>query len=222
MTTPFVGAVDDLPCSISARQMYSSSCRRHAVLLLESWRRWNEAEDFQAVGMQLRECVVGFAGETASDELVPDGEQRPQAANVSKWMDLVANLLAAGSSSARLRSYLKKLGEETWAYVNWFTHAGNAAFIDTEFAASAVSHLLASSTAARMRWEQAGTRSRCPVCDSYATSAEGCPKCGWFDDDHEPDLPSREPGSQHEPDLSQPCIPSSDVSTFITPDDYRQ
>jgi hypothetical protein len=65
-----------------------------AALLPESWRRWQhavdtmlsaaEAEDFQAVGMQLRECLIGFAQEVASDELVPAGEQRPQAANASR------------------------------------------------------------------------------------------------------------------------------------------
>ena len=177
-----------------------------AVLLPESWRRWEhavdtmmsaaEAEDFQAVGMRLRECLVGFAGEIASDDLVPHGEERPQAANVTKWTELLAGFLAQGSSSAELRSYLKKLGEETWAYVNWLTHAGNARFIDAEIGATAVSHLLATFTAARMRWEQSGAHSRCLVCDSYAAGAGRCPNCGWFDEDYE--VPERRPMSDEE------------------------
>jgi hypothetical protein len=80
------------------------------ALLPESWRRWEhavdtmthaaEAEDFQAVGMQLRECLVGFAGEVASDDLVPDGEQRPQAANVTEWTELLVGFVAGVPSSA--------------------------------------------------------------------------------------------------------------------------
>ena len=181
-----------------------------------------EAEDFQAVGMQLRECMIGFAGEVASDDLVPAGQERPQAANVAKWTELLAGFLAGGSSSAKLRSYLKKLGEETWAYVNWLTHAGNARFIDAEIGVAAVSHLLSTFTAARMRWERAGRFSRCPSCDSYAASAGTCPKCGWVDEDYEaPELAIKVDDADRDDALEAPCSLSSDISTFMTPDDVR-
>jgi len=203
-----------------------------AALLPESWRRWEhavdtmmhaaEAEDFQAVGMQLRECLVGFAGEVASDDLVPDGEQRPQAANVTRWTELLAGFLASGPSSAKLRSYLKKLGDETWAYVNWLTHAGSARFIDAEIGAMAVSHLLGTFTAARMRWEHSGNYSRCPMCDSYAAGAGRCPKCGWVDEDYEAPEMRRISDEERAAALEQPCTPSSDISTFIAPDDLRR
>jgi hypothetical protein len=201
-----------------------------AALLPESWRRWQhavdtmlsaaEAEDFQAVGMQLRECLIGFAQEVASDELVPAGEQRPQAANASRWTELLAEFLASGSSSAKLRSYLKKLGNETWAYVNWLTHARGARFIDAEIGATAVSHLLGVFTAARMRWEQSAGHSRCPVCDSYAAGAGRCPKCGWVDEEHV--APARRQISDEERAgvLAEPCTPSSDISTFMTPETF--
>jgi hypothetical protein len=93
-------------------------------LLPGSWRRWEqavealsiatEAEDFQAVGMRLRECLVSFASEVADDHLVPEGGEKPQAANVIAWADLLINELARGSSADCLRSYLKKLTKETW------------------------------------------------------------------------------------------------------------
>lgn len=201
-----------------------------AELLPESWRRWedavdtmtsaSEAEDFQAVGMQLRECLIGFAGEIASDDLVPSGDERPQAANVKKWTELLANFLAAGSSAQTLRSYLKKVGGETWDYVNWLTHAGNARFIDAEIGATAVSHLLGTFTAARMRWGRLSDSSRCERCDSYDVAVGKCPKCGWIDESYklvEMPAPSDEDRAAA---LQTPCEPSSDISTFITPDDY--
>jgi hypothetical protein len=59
-----------------------------AALLPTAWRLWEqavemmttgrEAEDFQAVGVRLRECLVSYAGEVASDDLVPEGEGPPK------------------------------------------------------------------------------------------------------------------------------------------------
>lgn len=102
-----------------------------ADLLPGSWRRWqqafdalstgNEAETFQSVGVRLREYLVSFISETRSDDLVALGETPPKAADFKGWTDLVANALAAGPSSARLRSVFKKLTVETWEYVNWLT-----------------------------------------------------------------------------------------------------
>lgn len=198
-----------------------------AALLPESWRRWEhagetmttaaEAEDFQAVGMQLRECLVGFASEVASDDLVPAGEDRPQAANVSKWSELLANFLAAGSSSERLRSYLKKLGSETWAYVNWLTHARNARHLDAEIGIAAVSHMLSTFTAARLRWQSQTHATRCDNCSSYKLVRGVCSKCGWHSDEDYTEGCVNYADNQG---LEEPCVPSSDVSTFITPDDY--
>jgi len=202
-----------------------------AKLLPESWRRWEhavdvmleaaEAEDFQAVGMRFRECLVGFAGEVASNDLIPEGESRPQAANLTKWCELLANFLAPGPSSERLRSYLKKMADETWAYVSWLTHAGNASFIDAEIGASAVSHFLATFTAARMRWEGLSRRRRCAQCDSYAMSGDTCSRCGWVDETYKPEVLPTVNDDDRAAALDTPCEPSSDISTFITPEDYR-
>ena len=34
----------------------------------------DEAENFQAVGVRLRECLISFINETADDDIVPEGE----------------------------------------------------------------------------------------------------------------------------------------------------
>jgi hypothetical protein len=67
------------------------------------------------VGVRLRECLVSFIGETANDDLVPEGQEPPKQSDFKGWAELLANMLASGKSSAYLRSYLKKLSAETGA-----------------------------------------------------------------------------------------------------------
>jgi hypothetical protein len=199
-----------------------------ATLLPGSWRRWqqafeaydaggDEAETYQSVGVRLRECLVSFADETRVDELVPDGTTRPKDADFKGWTDLLANHLAAGESNARLRSYLKKIAVETWEYVNWLTHAKNATRLDAEIGMKAVEHLLGTFTAARMRLT--GTNTRCGKCQSYRVVAGTCHQCGWTDPDYEPEQLVPPTAEEIAERLAEPCTPSSDISTFVSPDD---
>lgn len=197
-----------------------------AELLPGSWRRWqqafdaydsgDEAETFQSVGVRLRECLVSFVGETSSDDLVPEGQTAPKAADFKGWTDLLANALAAGESSAKLRSYLKKLAVETWEYVNWLTHAKNAVRMDAEIGLKAVEDLLGMFTAARLRLGSAA--GRCDECGSYEVVAGICQHCEWADPSHTPPASPKESKRARERRLAQPCTPSSDISTFIGPD----
>lgn len=201
-----------------------------AALLPGAWRRWEqgveamgaatEAEDFQAVGVRLRECLVSFAGEIANEDLVPEGTAVPRGSDVVGWTGLLADQLARGPSAERLRSYLKKMARETWDYVNWLTHAKNAANYDAEIGAAAVSHLLATVTAARLRWGQQGHQ-RCEVCGSYAVVGGQCQRCGWTNPDYEPPQIRQLSEEELAARLAEPCTPTSDISTFITPEDYR-
>jgi hypothetical protein len=198
-------------------------------LLPGSWRRWqqafeaydsgDEAETFQAVGVRLRECLVSFLGETTGDELVPEGTTRPKQADFRAWTELLANTLAAGESAAKLRSYLKKLAVETWEYVNWLTHAKNAVRMDAEIGLKAVEHLLGMFTAARLRLGR--TSLRCEECGSYQLVAGECRHCGWVDPSYEPRQVRELSEEERARRLATPCVPSSDISTFIGPDDFR-
>lgn len=199
-----------------------------AELLPGSWRRWqqacdaydigDEAENFQAVGMHLRECLVSFVGETRSDGLVPEGTEPPKAADVVGWCELLADRLAAGNSAAKLRSYLKTLARETWQYVNWLTHAKSAIRIDAEIGLKAVEHLLGTFTAARLRVDR--VPSRCAECDSYEVVGGVCRHCGWSDPDYHPHQVPALTDEEIAERLAQPCTPSSDISTFLTIDDF--
>src|SRR5579859_2122073 len=196
-----------------------------ADMLPGTWRRWeqafesydggDEAEDFQAVGVRLRECLVSFIGETANDELVPVGQESPQGANFKAWSELLANALASGESNAHLRSYLKKNAVETWEYVNWLTHAKNAMRLDAEIGLKTVEHLLGVFTAARMRVRYPGTR--CAECGSYRLVGGSCERCGWEDPDYEP--PDMSPRKKRTRRPKGDCVPSSNISTFMRPDD---
>jgi len=198
-----------------------------ASFLPNTWRLWQqavevmttsrEAEDFQAVGVRLRECMVTFAAEIADEDLVPDGESSPKKADVVGWSELLIIHLAQGSSSEQLRSYGRKLTRETWDLVNQLTHAKNAGSYDAEIGVAAVAHFISTMTAIRMRWS-VGPNQRCATCGSYRVEGGSCVRCGWVDEDYVvPDI-------QDDIDLAErldsPCTPSSDISTFMSPDDY--
>jgi hypothetical protein len=169
--------------------------------------------------VRLRECLVSFISEATSDELVPADAQRPKNADFKGWTDLLANRLAGGESAARLRSYLKKLAVETWEYVNWLTHAKNAVRVDAEIGLKAAEHLLGVFTTARLRLGRTSTR--CPTCGSYQVVAGACGHCGWVDPDHEPPHLPGLSDEERARRLAGSCTPSSDIATFVGPEDVR-
>ena len=211
-----------------AREREVPLAPEQADLLPGSWRRWyqafeayesgDEAETFQSVGVRLRECLVSFVGEACPPNLVPPGAVSPKAADVKGWTELLANHLAAGEPAAHLRSYLKKLAVETWDYVNWLTHAKNAVRMDAEIGLKAVEHLLGMFTASRVRLGSA--RRSCEVCQSYQVVAGTCRTCGWTDPAYEPTAVPRLSDRERARRLEEPCTPSSDMSTFLGPDDF--
>ena len=200
-----------------------------AALSPGSWRRWqqafdtydsgDEAETSQAVGMRLRECLISFLEETTDDELVSAGTERPKNGDFRGWTELLADALAAGRSNTKLRSYLKKLAVETWEYVNWPTHAKNATRMDAEIGLRAVEHLLGMFTAARLRIGR--INQRCQECDSYVVVAGTCRHCGWADPAYEAPEMRQVSDEERTRRLTTPCTPSSDISTFMGPDDFR-
>ena len=200
-----------------------------AELLPGPWRRWqqafdtcdsgHEAETFQAVGVHLRECLLSLIEETRSNELVPKGVEPPKKADFLGWSDLLADRLAPGSSFARHRSYLKALSKETWQYVNWLTHAKSAVRLDAEIGLKAVEHLLGTVTAARLR--VGPPVARCEDCGSYEVTGGMCRHCGWEDPAYEVPEGSTPTDEERAERLAQPCVLSSDISTFVTPDDLR-
>ena len=158
--------------SMDRRREDAPNVDRFAV----AWRRWeqgsdaidtaHEAEDFQAIGMRCRECLVAFVRGVQADVKVPEGVEPPKAADVINWTAHLSEWVAPGEKAKDVRAYLKHLGATTWQLVNWLTHASNARLDDAELVVSATGHLLRTFSEVIMRRE-AKAPERCPQCSSY-------------------------------------------------------
>jgi hypothetical protein len=166
--------------------------------LATAWRKWEqatnaldeagEAEEFQAVGMRCRECLLAFVAATADPKMVPEGMPAPQKGNFLEWTEVMASAIAPGSSGERIRQYLKTIAAPTWSLVSWLTHAQNATWAEAEIVVNATQNVLSSFGAAVIRYES-GTPQRCPRCSSYRLTIDYradldaevplCASCGW-------------------------------------------
>jgi hypothetical protein len=170
-----------------------------ALRLMPVWRRGQEAadalsvaeeaEEFQAVGMRCRECLIQLVRLLGSPTMIPAAEEAPKRADVIGWTEHIANTIAAGSSADNVRGYLKSVAKSTWQLANWLTHASNVGRTDATLTLDATHSVLAAFVSATMRFES-GTRDRCPKCGSYSVSLgynpekspqyiSACEKCDW-------------------------------------------
>lgn len=167
--------------------------------LTPAWRRWEqaaetldmaeEAEDFQAVGVKCRECLIQLVRSLEKPEMVPPGENTPQRSNFISWSELIANVIAAGASAERVRGHLKATAKSAWELAGWLTHANGAARQDAEFVLDATHTVLGAFGRAVIRHES-GSPERCPNCGSYNLDVgfnpgsarpyvSECEECGW-------------------------------------------
>ena len=101
-----------------------------------------EAEDYQAVGMQLRECLISLVSTTRKMVVLPSGIVKPQDANFVEWSRILAEHFCPGGTNKEIRSYLKATAEKVWTLVNWLTHHRNATDTSTSIAVNACSVLI--------------------------------------------------------------------------------
>jgi hypothetical protein len=148
-----------------------------------------EAEDFQAVGMKCRECLIQLVRSLAKPEIVPAGQDAPQRSNFITWSELIANAVAAGGSAERVRGHLKATAKSAWELAAWLTHANGAARQDAAFVLDATQTVLAAFGSAVIRHESESPE-RCPNCGSYNLDVgfnpdlarpyvSECEECGW-------------------------------------------
>ncbi|MGO8921123.1 MAG: hypothetical protein ACLQJR_35000 [Stellaceae bacterium] len=177
------------------------------ALLLGPWRKWeqaaealdeaDEAEEFQAVGMRCRECLIAFVKKFAKSEMVPADREAPKRSDVVGWCELIAHFLAHGASAEHVRNYLKATSKATWHLVSWLTRAETATRMDAELAIDTTQHVLAVFGRAMFR-QQHGNPKQCPACGSYMIGLRylpegsgldepvpGCRRCGWVSDQGE-------------------------------------
>lgn len=150
-----------------------------------------EAVEFQAVGMMLRQCLLNLVREVGKPEMVTAGEEPPKAADFVGWADIIADTVAAGQRGKPLRAFMKKTSGATWQLVNWLTHAAHATSFDGAIALGAAENLVHTLGTALMRYER-GSPERCPACTSYRVVSDYrkesdryvklCEACGWTEE----------------------------------------
>ncbi len=124
-----------------------------------------EAEDHQAVGMLLRECLLSLIGVLRRRIEIPSEAERPQEANFIDWSDVLLNQLCPGGSNKELRQHLKNTAKETWQLVNWLTHDRNATGTASTIALHSCSTLVGHFVQILQR-KRTGEIDGCPLCKS--------------------------------------------------------
>lgn len=122
-----------------------------------------EVEDFQAVAMRCRECLLQLVRDMADSNMVSPGQDEPKLGDFPRWSTLIAAALAPGGSSERIRAYLGVTAEKTWSLVNSLTHSRSADRTKARLAHSATSNLVLAFCLLARDDETVGV---CPGCGS--------------------------------------------------------
>ncbi len=152
-----------------------------------------EAEDFQSVGMLLREALISMIGALRRRTEIPPDIQHPQDANFISWSEVLMNQLCGGSNNKELRQHLKNIAKECWQLVNWLTHSRNANKTASSIAIHSCQTIIGHSLQVLER-TRVDKKGKCPICKSrdlrthfdIAIQPDGeyymsCGVCNWTD-----------------------------------------
>ena len=150
-----------------------------------------EAEDYQTVGMLLRESLISLIAAVRRRSEIPSEVERPQDANFIGWTDVLMNHLCGGSRNKELRQHLKNTAKEVWQLVNWLTHERSADKTVSSIAIHSCGTLVGHFIQVLQR-SRTNSTDGCPVCHSRnirtyfdaAISPDGdyylsCGVCDW-------------------------------------------
>jgi hypothetical protein len=98
------GTYGRAPQGSEAEQELLLVTNRKIVQAGEAFDKADEAEEFQAVAMRLREGLLALVRELVEDIEILQGEERPKMADFPAWNELIANAVAPGSSLEHVRS----------------------------------------------------------------------------------------------------------------------
>ncbi len=165
------------PGGSEAEQELLMITNRKMVQAAEAMDAADEAEDFQAVGMKCRECLLAMVRELTEDSHLAEGADLPKRSDFKGWAELIANDVAAGGSAEYVRGYMKSLADRTWQLTNWLTHTSNATRTDAELAVAATEHVLITFVRAVLK-PRAAAPERCERCQSYRITIDWRPELG--------------------------------------------
>lgn len=126
----------------------------------------NDIEDYQTVGVRLREAMIALVQDQANGDWVSDVPNRPQLSNVKGWIRIFATKL---SSKSRQRAYLRTMWEKAWDLAVHLQHDSNAVEQDADLAVNAANFALETFTTMRL-WHEHKEPEKCPSCDSLRYS----------------------------------------------------
>jgi hypothetical protein len=165
------------PEGSEAEQEFLLITNRKLVQTGEAFDKADEAEEFQAVGMRCRECLLTLVRELIDGSDLSEGPDLPKAADFTGWNERIGNAVAPGASAEHVRGYLKTTGERAWRLANWLTHASNAARSDADLALRATHHVVENYALAVLR-RTMDVPQRCERCRSYKVTVDWRPDLG--------------------------------------------
>jgi hypothetical protein len=191
-------------------------------------QRADEVEDFQAVGVRLREALVSLAQHLASvPEVRARAPEELKGADFKGWADTAAGTFAAGRTSAELRSLLKTVSEKTWIYVNWLTHTSRANRPLAALGLDMTGQVVTAFISAMSHW-RVGSPDACAWCGSLQVKVEEtepgvwtrrCVACSREEVATEPDHGAytlTEP-TDPPPVVDEDCIEPGELGIYISP-----
>jgi hypothetical protein len=105
-------------------------------LLIKSMRRLTAAsealdgardvEQFQAVGVMLREALLGIVRDLVDESLVPSGTEEPKLGDFVHWSELVVHGLTRQGNLKDMRSALKRAAKDAWQSASALAHKTSA------------------------------------------------------------------------------------------------
>ena len=150
-----------------------------------------EVEELQAVGMQLRECLLSLAIALRRRVGGESEDGHPKDADFVAWSETLYGHMCPGASNRRLRSHLKKTAQSAWRLVNWLTHARDASRSATMVALEACQNVIGNSVVITER-SRTDHQDQCPQCSSRRVRAHfdigigldgdyylSCASCAW-------------------------------------------
>jgi hypothetical protein len=99
------------PEGTDAEQEFLVVTNRKLVQASEAFDHADEAEEFQAVGMRCRECLLALVRELTQGSELAAGDDLPKAGDFPAWSERIANAIAPRDPAEYIRGYLKTNAE---------------------------------------------------------------------------------------------------------------
>ena len=124
-----------------------------------------DVEQFQAVGVMLRESLLALVRDLADDSFVPPGTEEPKRADFIHWSELIIDELTQTRNLNDTRPALKRAAKDAWQSASTLAHKTSSDEAFAGICASQVRHVF-EQWATVMRAATSERKERCGVCDS--------------------------------------------------------